>query len=122
MNAKTINIIGWTLTGLVGFVLISTAIIKFMVPAEKVAELAKMGLTLTSMKYIGALELFCAILFIIPRTGILGTLLVAAYMGGAIATSLEHDQSILVPCLVEAVAWITAVIRFPELLPRIQGK
>jgi len=74
------------------------------------------------MRYIGALELFCSILFILPRTGILGTLLVAAYMGGAIATCLEHGQSILVLCLVEAVAWITAVIRFPELLPRIQGK
>jgi len=36
-------------------------------------------------------------------------------MGGAIATHLEHGQSILAPCIVESFLVITAFYRFPEL-------
>lgn len=60
----------------------------------------------------------------LPRlsTPILGTLLLAAYMGGAIATHLEHGQSIIAPCVIQAFVWIVAVYRFPELRTRLFGQ
>ncbi len=45
-----------------------------------------MGFSASGIKLLGVLEVVCFILFVIPRTGVLGTLLLAAYMGDAIAT------------------------------------
>ena len=77
------------------------------------------GLNSTMYLTIGLIELVSVILFIIPRTGIVGTLLLAAYMGGAIATHLEHRESVIAPCVIQAVLWMVAVYRFPELRTRI---
>ena len=80
------------------------------------------GLDATTFKIIGVIEIISIILFIIPRTRILGTLLLAAYMGGAIATHLEHNESVVSAAVIEAFVWIVAVFRFPELSQRLLGK
>jgi hypothetical protein len=36
-------------------------------------------------------------------------------MGGAIATHLEHGQSVIAPCVVQTVLFLVAFYRFPEL-------
>jgi hypothetical protein len=44
-------------------------------------------------------------------------------MGGAIATHLEHGESVLIPCVIQAVLWTVALYRFPELGTRLlKGK
>jgi len=64
----------------------------------------------------------CILLFIFPRTGILGTLLLVAYMGGAIATHLEHGQSIVVPCVIQTIVILISFYRFPELVNRMLNR
>ncbi len=119
MNAKTKKIINWSLTAIVAFIFLGSASGKLM-PAETDIELAKnFGLSQQIFFYIGLIELLSITLFIIPRTGIIGTLLLAAYMGGAIATHLEHNESIIAPCVIQAFIWIVAFIRFPELRQRV---
>lgn len=66
-------------------------------------------------RILGIIELLSVILFAFPRTGILGTLLLASYLGGAIATHLQHQQNILFPIGIQILVWITATARFPEL-------
>ena len=80
------------------------------------------GFSYNVFKILGVLELIFLLLFIYPRTGLLGTLLLSAYAGGAIATRLEHDQSFIYPLLFEGFIWITALIRFPELSIRLSGQ
>lgn len=121
MSTKTKNIINWVLTGLVSFIFIPSAIMKLSGSAEVVENFAKMGIDGSTAKMIGIVELISIILFIIPRTGVLGTLLLAAYMGGAIATHLEHGESFVAQCVIQAFIWIVAVIRFPELKQRLLG-
>ena len=124
MNPKTRNIIGWVLTVPIAGFLLFSASGKFMDTEEMRGMTAALGLTPELLKTIGVIEIISTILFIIPRTGVLGTLLLAAYLGGAIATHLEHPQvgpptfAILAQCLV----WITAAIRFPELTARLMGR
>ncbi len=122
MSDKTRNIIGWILAGLLGFVFIGSAMSKFTASAESLAAITKIGLNTTSFAVIGVVELISITLFLIPRTGILGTLLLVAYMGGAIATHLEHGEPFIAQAVIEAIVWITAVIRFPELTTRFFGK
>jgi hypothetical protein len=83
---------------------------------------ASFGLDDSTYKMLGVIELMSVILFVIPRTGLLGTLLLAAYMGGAIATHLEHEQSIVAPCIIQSFLWIVAFVRFPELFDRLRNK
>ncbi len=91
------------------------------VEALKIAE--SFGLDATTNYALGVLEIVAVLLFIIPRIAILDILLLAAYMGGAIATHLEHGESVLIPCVIQAVLWAVALYRFPELGTRLlKGK
>lgn len=122
MNQKTRNIIGWSLTVLISLVVLMSAFMKLKGGEEMVKNSAMIGLTATSIFVIGIVELLSIVLFIIPRTGVLGTLLLAAYLGGAIVTHLEHADKFTVPLILQCIVWITAVIRFPELSKRLLGK
>lgn len=122
MTDKTKKIIHWVLTGLVALVFLGSAMGKFTADANALEMAASFGLDDSTYKLIGVIELMSVILFVIPRTGLLGTLLLAAYMGGAIATHLEHEQSIVAPCIIQSFLWIVAFVRFPELFDRLRNK
>lgn len=122
MSDKTKKIISWVLAGLVAFIFTGSAISKFTANEEALKMAATFGLDSTTNYTLGMIELSCVILFVIPRTGILGTLLLAAYMGGAIATHLEHGLPVIAPCAIQAFVWIAAFVRFPELTKRVLGK
>ncbi len=121
MTTKTKNIINWGLAGVVGFIFIGSAVSKFIGGEEALTMAASIGLDENSFRILGVIELVSVVLFLFPRTGILGTLLLSAYMGGAIATHLTHGQSVVGPAVIEATVWIAAVVRFPELTDRISG-
>ncbi len=99
-----------------------SALGKFFGGADLQPMFDKYGLGGDMRYYIGALEVFCTIVFLIPRTGVIGTLLLAAYMGGAIVTHLEHGESFIFQIVIAALIWICAFIRFPELTKRVLGK
>ncbi|MEY3198649.1 MAG: hypothetical protein RJA13_607 [Bacteroidota bacterium] len=118
MSSKTKKIIGWVLTGLVSFVFLGSALGKLTGNEEALEMAASFGLDANTYFTLGLVELISLILFIIPRTGIIGTLFLVAYLGGAIATHLEHGQSIVAPCVIQAFLWVVAIYRFPELKSR----
>ena len=122
MTSKTRNIIGWVLTGLLAIAFLASAAMKLMGSEEMVKNAGAWGISMTTVKLLAAVEITSFLLFAIPRTGLLGTLLLAAYMGGAIATHLEHGIPVFPPMIIEALVWITATIRFPELSRRLMGK
>jgi hypothetical protein len=121
MTQKTRNITGWILTAILTLVFIGSASMKLTGGEAVVKGAAAMGLTASTLQLIAVTEIISILLFINPRTGLLGTLLLAAYLGGAIATHLEHQQPIFVPVIIQALVWITATIRFPELIRRLVG-
>lgn len=112
---KTNKTIAWVLTGLISIAFLGSAIGKFMANEEALKMAETFGIDASTYLMIGVVELICLLLFIIPRTGILGTLLLSAYMGGAIATHLEHGESIIAPCIVQTVLFLVAFYRFPDL-------
>jgi hypothetical protein len=119
MTIKTRKIIGWLLSGLTGLMLSASAVDKIMGSAHALQMGASFGLSAGTYSLLGIIEILSVVLFLYPRTGILGTLLLSSYFGGAIATHLQHQQNILFPVAIEAVVWIAALIRFPELINRI---
>ena len=118
-SEKTKRIIYWVLTGLVAFVFLGSAVGKLSANEEALKMAAGFGLDAKTYTMLGIVELLSVILFIIPRTGIVGTLLLAAYMGGAIASHLEHGVSIVAPCIIETFIILVSAYRFPELRTKL---
>jgi hypothetical protein len=119
MSKKSSNIINWILTGLVSLIFIGSASGKLFPNDEALKMAASFGLDAKTNTLLGIIELLSLILFVIPRTGILGTFLLVAYMGGAIATHLEHGQSIIAPCIIQSFLFLVAFYRFPELRTKL---
>jgi hypothetical protein len=122
MNEKQRNILNWVLAGLVAFIFISSGGMKLSGSPEAVKMASDFGIDASSFTMIAVVEILSALIFLYPRTGVIGTLLLAAYMGGAIATHIEHGQSIMAPAVIEAIVWVVAAVRFPELTERLMGK
>ena len=122
MNTK--KLITWGLTGLVGILFLGSGAAKLMMieGSKEAADTLKMGIELSTLKSIALIEILSAILFLIPRTGVLGFGLLSAYMGGAIATHLTHNESVLAPCVILGFVWITTLVRFPEVGQRLFAK
>lgn len=54
---------------------------------------------------IGVVEILCALLYAIPRTRVLGAILVCSYLGGAVATHVRVSEPYFFPILFGVVAW-----------------
>ena len=115
MNNKTKKIIDWTFSGMVLLLIAASAIDKISGSAHSLEMTRSFGITSHIYRLLGIVELTSVILFTIPRTGVLGLLLLSSYLGGAIATHLQHGQSVIFPAAIEALVWITALIRYPRL-------
>jgi uncharacterized membrane protein YphA (DoxX/SURF4 family) len=116
---KLMHIAGWTLTILLGALLTMSAFMKITQDESAVAQAATIGIDAATYRLVGIVEIVALILFMIPRTGILGTLLLIAYMGGAIITHLQHQQPVVIAVTVQVILWISATLRFPELRQRL---
>lgn len=93
---KAARITGWVLSGLLITFLIFDGAIK-LVPLQVVLDTsAQLGLPAdpTSARILGLLTLLCAMLYAIPRTSVLGAILLTAYLGGAIATHFRIGSPI----------------------------
>ena len=85
---KASRITGWVLSGLLIAFLLFDGAIK-LVPLQVVLDTsATLGLPAdpVSARILGILTLGCTLLYAIPRTAILGAILLTGYLGGAIAT------------------------------------
>jgi len=56
-------------------------------------------------------ELACAILYAIPRTSVLGAILVTGYLGGATATHVRVGEPFFLPVIVGIMVWLGIYLR-----------
>lgn len=109
--SKTRKIAAWIIAGLLTALYLFSASGKFLHP-EQMAQLH-----LANWRLIIALgETTSALLFLFPKTNLYGTLLLGAYMGGAIIIHMTNGLSIVTPSVVLILVWIVGFLRNPELL------
>ena len=58
-------------------------------------------------------EVACIVLLLIPRTCVLGAVLLTGYMGGAMATHIRVGEPWFVQFFVGVVGWLTVYCRVP---------
>lgn len=103
--SKPLLWVGWILSVLPVLMVVVSAVMKFVKPPELIEGFAHLGLDLRLAVGLGVLELACTILYLIPRTAVLGAILLTGYLGGAIATHLRVGDPFFPPILLGVLLW-----------------
>jgi hypothetical protein len=96
---------------------------KFAKPAAVVDAFARSGWPVELSTTIGVILLLCTVLYVIPRTAILGAILLTGYLGGAVATNLRLENPLFTntffPIYFGALIWAGLWLREPRLGSRL---
>ena len=105
--------IGWALSLWPAFVVGMSATWKLTRNPWYVAEFGRIGWPESALPLLAFLQLGCIVLFLIPRTAILGAVLLTGYLGGAIATYVRMGEPypVLVPLSTSVIAWAGIYLR-----------
>ena len=108
-SAKKRSIAGYVLTGLVAAFLTFDTVMKLLQLAPAVQGTTELGYPAGTVVAIGAIELVCLVLYLVPRTSVLGALVLTGYLGGAIATHVRVGSPLpthtLFPIYVALMVW-----------------
>src|SRR5262249_44548862 len=114
---------GRIMSALPALFLLVDGVMKLMKPEVVVKTTVELGYAETVILPLGVVLLACTILYLIPRTSVLGAVLLTGYLGGAVATHVRAGQGpfeILFPVLFGALLWGGLVLRdrrIRELIP-----
>jgi DoxX-like family len=92
---------GRILSGLAALFLLGDGVMKLLKPAFVVKATRELGYPESDIVGIGVVLLACTLLYLIPRTSVLGAILLTGYLGGAIASQVRAEAS-----------WFNAVFAF----------
>jgi hypothetical protein len=113
-SGKSRLLAGTILITLSSVLLIGSSMAKFAHVNKVVTDLGQFGFTNSKFTLIAILELLGALTFLVRSTRSFGLLFLSAYMGGAIATHIQHDTPFIQPAVILTVIWLGAALRHPE--------
>lgn len=96
---------GRVLSTLPVLMLLMSAVMKLVKPAPVVEGFAKLGYPEGLALGLGILELVCTLVYVNPRTAILGAILLTGYLGGATATHVRVGDPFLTPVVLGVLVW-----------------
>src|SRR5882672_5589391 len=86
--SKKLRWIGRVLSGFAALFLLMDGVMKLGKPAVVVEATRQLGYQESDIVGIGILLLACTVLYVVPRTSILGAILLTGYLGGAVASQV----------------------------------
>jgi DoxX-like family len=109
----------YLLTALVALFLTFDTVIKVLRLAPAVQGTTALGYPADTVLWIGMIELACLALYLVPRTAVLGAILLTGHLGGAIATHVRVGSPLLshtlFPIYVALLLWGGLYLREPRL-------
>lgn len=107
----------WTgriLTALTALFMLFDAVGKFVLPAPVVEAFVRLGIPTSLSVGIGILLLVSSVVYLIPRTAVLGAVLLTGYLGGAIAIHMRAGSTVfetVFPVIFAGFAWAGVYLR-----------
>jgi len=128
MKAKNMKAEGWNKKVFAGRVITVLAVAPFLLSsimkfagAPQILEgMDHMGWQKSMIFKLAILEMICAVLYLIPATSILGSVLLTGYIGGAIASHVRIGEPVFVQIIIGILLWLGIVLResrLAEVLP-----
>jgi hypothetical protein len=105
---------GWIMSVLPALFLLFDGVMKLVKPAFVVEGTMKYGYPENSILPLGIVLLASTVLYLIPRSAVLGAILLTGYLGGAVATHVRVEEvlfPILFPVVFGALLWGGLVLR-----------
>lgn len=109
---------GHITSGLAVAFLIFDSVIKVVNTSQAVEATTQLGYPAGVVVGLGLLELVCLVIYVVPRTAVLGAILLAGYLGGAIATQVHAESplfNLVFPAIIGAMLWGGLFLREPRL-------
>lgn len=120
---------GRVLSGLAVLFLLFDGTIKFFMdklPPEALEAGEALQWPIELMPLVGTILLICTLLYIIPRTSVLGAILLTGYLGGAIASHVRVSSPLfshtLFPIYIAVFIWLGLYLRDVRVRNLIQGE
>ncbi len=107
----------WTgriISGVVVLFMVFDGVTKLMRVEPVLKAAAQLGFTVTQIAAIGILLLACTLIYVIPRTSVLGAILLTGYLGGAVATQVRAANPLfetLFPVIFGVLVWAGLFLR-----------
>jgi DoxX-like family len=102
---------GRVLSALVLLLIVFGAMFGVLKPDVAKQGFAHYGYPDGAMLRITIIEIACAILYAIPRTSVLGAILLTGYLGGATSTHVRVGEPFFLPVIVGIVLWLGLYLR-----------
>jgi hypothetical protein len=103
---------GRIISGLVILLLLQDSLIKTLNLDFAVDATVELGYPESLVIPIGVTLLACTVLYAIPRTAVIGAILLTGFLGGAMATQVRlEDPSFLFPAVMAVLAWAGLALR-----------
>jgi len=107
---------GYVLSALPVLMLLMSGVMKLMRPPSVVEGFVHFGYRENIIVPLGILEIVCTVIYLIPRTSLLGAILVTGYLGGATATLVRvGEPTFFAPAVLGVLAWGGLYLRDPRL-------
>ncbi len=112
---RTARRVGLALTALVTLFLLVDAVTKLLRVPAVVDATTTMGFPASAVPVIGGTLLACLALYLVPRTAVLGAVLLTGYLGGAVCAQLRIEapllSTLLFPVYVGVLVWLGLYLR-----------
>lgn len=106
------------ISGLVALFLLMDGAMKLVKPAFVVDETMRLGYPERVIVPLGVVLIVCTILYLIPKTAVLGAILLTGYLGGAVATHVRAGEpvfSVVFAIVFGVLVWLGLYLRNPTL-------
>jgi DoxX-like protein len=106
---------GIIISALPSLFLFADGVMKLVKPAPVVEGTVKVGYPESVIVPLGIVLLICTIVYVIPRTSVLGAILLTGYLGGAVATHVRVGDPlfshVLFPVYLGVLIWLGLYLR-----------
>lgn len=106
---------GWVISVLASLVFLFSGLMKVKGGPELEQGLAHLGLPASMILTLAVLEIACVVIYLIPPTAVLGAILLAGYVGGAIVTHWRVGDPVVVQIVLGLLVWLGIYLREPRL-------
>ncbi len=106
---------GRALSILVALPFVFSAVMKLTMHPEVIKGMSHLGLPESLILPLGVVELLCVVVYLVPKTSVLGAILLTGYVGGTIITHLRVGEPIYLNIILGLLIWLGLYLRRPRI-------
>ncbi len=107
---------GWIMSALPILLVLFGSVVKLMKTASVIEGFVHAGIPEHLIVPVGIIELICVVVYAIPRTAVLGGILMTGLLGGAIIINLRvSDPALPIPIVLALLVWGGLFFREPRM-------